>query len=631
MIASIPIPIALTGIVVLGVLAQWIAWRVRLPAIVLLLAVGIIVGPVLHVLDPDKIFGDLLFPVTSLSVAIILFEGSLTLRFREIHGLRGPILNLVTWGAAINIFVLTAAALYFLRAPIGIALLIGTIASVTGPTVVSPMLRAIRPKPVIDKVLRWEGIIIDPIGAILAVIALEFAMKGGSNGTWWVLGKLVLSGSLIGVFGALLLSGLLKRHLVPWYLRNVVTLAVLFTVFTASNTIAHEAGLLAVTVMGVMLANTRGLDMEDVLNFKESLTVLLVSLLFIILAARLDLSSFQTLGWGFPLFLIAVFFVARPMAVFASTTGSKLTMRERGLIAWIGPRGIVAAAVASLFALRLEAENVVGGELLVPAIFSIIIASVLVQSFTARRLALRWKLAEDQPLGVIIVGSGLVPVTIGQSLKKAGYNVTLADSNWDALKRARMADLKTYFGSVVSDHAEHHLDTTGVARLLAMSNRPGQNTLACLHFRSELGTDGVFALRTSEDHDKAKLTLTGSLKMPWLFDDRIDDVALEKAIESGAVIKTSKIKDNYSLADFKKQSAGLAIPLFAIDPKRRLVPFTSNKEPSVKSGWEIMALHMKPEHRVSVDAGTEHPEPNLPDPDIGEVQPDAEKRSATTA
>lgn len=595
MFAEIPIPLALTGIVVLGVLAQWVAWRVRLPAIVLLLAVGIIIGPVLHLLDPDKVFGDLLFPMTSLAVAIILFEGALTLRFREIHGLRGPILNLVTLGAAINIFVLTAAALYFLKAPFGVALLIGAIASVTGPTVVVPMLRAIRPTPVIDKVLRWEGIIIDPIGAILAVIALEFVMKGQSTGTWWVLGELVLSGSVIGALAALVLGGLLKRHLIPWYLRNVVTLAVLFTAFTASNMLAHEAGLLAVTVMGVMLANTRDLDMEDVLNFKESLTVLLVSLLFIILAARLDLGSFESLGWGFPLFLAAVFLVARPMAVFASATGSKLSMRERGLIAWIGPRGIVAAAVASLFALRLEAEHVPGGELLVPAIFSIIISSVLVQSFTARRLALRWKLAEEQPLGVIIVGSGAVPVAIGQALQKAGFVVTLADSNWDALRRARMAGLKTYFGSIVSDHADHHLDFTGVARLLAMSNRPAQNTLACLHYRSELGTDGVFALRTSEDHDKAKMTLTGSLKMPWLFDDRIDDVTLEKALDSGAVIKTSKLRDNYTLADMKKRSEGLAIPLFAISPKKRLVPFTSNSEPQAKSGWEIMALHLRPD------------------------------------
>lgn len=146
-----------------------------------------------------------------------------------------------------------------------------------------------------------------------------------------------------------------------------------------------------------------------------------------------------------------------------------------------------------------------------------------------------------------------------------------------------------------------------------MSNRPGQNTLACLHYRSELGTDGVFALRTTEDHDKAKLTLTGSLKMPWLFDDRIDDVRLQDAIESGAVIKTSKLKDNYTLADLKQRSEGLAIPLFAIDPKRRLVPFTSNQEPPVKSGWEIMALQMKPEHPVSVDADIAVPEPALPD------------------
>lgn len=612
MLDNLPIPLALTGIVVLGVLAQWIAWRARLPSIVLLLAIGIIIGPVLGLLDPDQVFGDLLFPVTSLSVAIILFEGSLTLRFREIHGLRGPILNLVTIGAAISIIVLTFAAVTFLQAPLPIALLIGAIASVTGPTVVVPMLRAIRPTPAIAKVLRWEGIIIDPIGAILAVIALEFALKGAHGDIGWVLGRLIVSGCVIGALGALVLGTLLKRHLVPWYLRNVVTLAVLFTAFTTSNLVAHEAGLLTVTVMGITLANMRGLDMEDVLSFKESLTILLVSLLFIVLAARLDLGSFHALGWGFPLFLATVLLVARPMAVFASATASKLSMRERGLIAWIGPRGIVAASVASLFALRLEAEDIAGGELLVPAIFSVIIASVLLQSFTARKLALRWKLAEEQPLGVIIVGSGKVPVCVGQSLQKAGFDVTLADSNWDALKRARMAGLKTYFGSVVSDHADHHLDFSGVARLLAMSNRPGQNTLACLHYRSELGTDGVFALRTSEDHDKATLTLTGSLKMPWLFDDRIDNGALEKAIEAGAVIKTSKLKDNYTLADLKQRSGGLAVLLFAIDPKRRLIPFTTQAEPAAKSGWEILALHMNPDLPAS-PASASMPEAARPD------------------
>ncbi len=595
MIDQIPIPIALTGIVVLGVLAQWIAWRIKLPSIVLLLAIGIFIGPVFHVLDPDKIFGDLLFPMTALSVAIILFEGSLTLRFREIHGLRGPILNLVTVGAAINIVIITACAYYFLKAPIGIAMLIGTIGCVTGPTVVGPMLRAIRPTPAVDKVLRWEGIIIDPIGAILAVIAMEFAVKDYHSEIGWVLAKLVASGLVIGLITAGVLGALLKRHLVPWYLRNVITLGFVMMAFTISNVLAHEAGLLAVTVMGVALANTRNLDMDDVLSFKESLTVLLVSLLFIGLAARLDLQSFAELGWGFPLFLLAIFFVARPLAVAVSTMRSKLSLRERGLIAWIGPRGIVAAAVASLFALRLEAENIRGGELLVPAIFSIIISTVLVQSFTARKLALRWKLAEEQPTGVIIVGSGSVPFAIGEALKIAGFDVTLADSNWEALKRARMAGLKTYFGRVVSDHAEHHLDFTGVARLLAMSDRPAQNTLSCLHYRSELGTDGVYALRTSEDHDKAKMTLSGSLKMPWLFSDQIDDVGLEKALTSGAVIKTSKLKDSYTLANLKSHFGENAILLFAIDPKKRLFPFTTAAEPSAKSGWEIMSLQLKPE------------------------------------
>lgn len=609
MASELSIPIALTGVLTLGVMAQWIAWRVRLPAIVLLLAIGILVGPVFGLLRPDEVFGDLLFPVTSLAVAVILFEGSLTLRFREIHGLRGPILNLVTLGAAINIIVISACAHYFLKAPLGVALLIGSIASVTGPTVVMPMLRAIRPAPSIDKVLRWEGIIIDPIGAILAVIAVELILKGQSPEIWWVLAKLLLSGTGFGVLAALCLAALFKRHLVPWYLRNVVTLGVLLVAFTASNTLAHEAGLLAVTVMGVMLANTGDLDMDDVLDFKESLTVLLVSLLFIVLAARLDLASFQALGWGFPLFLFAVLFVARPMAVFLSATGSKLSFAERGLIAWIGPRGIVAAAVASLFALRLEAEQVPGGELLVPAIFSIIIASVLVQSFTARRLALRLKLAEEQPMGIIIMGSTKGPVSVGQQLQKAGYDVTIADVNWDDLKRARMAGLKTYFGRLVSDHAEHHLDMSGISRLLAMSNRPSQNTLACLHYRGELGADGVFALRTGEDRDRAQMTLSGSLKMPWLFGERIDHPGLEAALDAGGTIKISRLKDNFTLADLKKRGEHV-IPLFAIDLKKRLIPFTSSGAPAAKSGWDIIVLNLKVEPAVvsSVDRPTDKTE-----------------------
>lgn len=606
---ELPLPWLMTAVVVLGVAAQWLAWRIRLPAIVLLLAIGILAGPVSGLLNPDKLLGDALFPIASLAVAIILFEGSLTLRFEEIHGLKGPIWNLVSIGALLNLVLIAAAAHLFLGAPVPIALLIGAICCVTGPTVVGPMLRAIRPRPSIDRVLRWEGIIIDPVGAVLAVLALELALSGYGDEIWWQLGRLMLVGSAFGFAFAVAIGICLRRHWIPWYLRSAVILGAVLLAFTSSNQFAHESGLLTVTIMGVVLANLRDVDLEDVLHVKETLTVMLVSLLFILLAARLDVSSFQRLGWGLPLFLLTVLFVARSIAVLLSTLGSKLSWKERGLIAWIGPRGIVAAAVGSLFALRLEHEQVPGGELLVPAVFSVIIASVLLQSFTARRLALRLGLAEAIPKGVLLVGSSHFACAFGVALKSRGFRVLMSDVNWDSLRKARMQGLDTYFGRIVSEHADKHLDTSGVAKLFALASRPNQNALACLHFKSELGTDGVLALRTAEDKSHSKGTLAGNLRAPWLFRKDLDYATLEAMIDQGARIRCHKLKEDFGLKEFRARFPD-ALGLLAITPKQQLLAFTHLGPPTLKSGYELMALHPQPA------AGEEAPMANKVEPGL---------------
>lgn len=603
---QLPLPWLMTAAVVLGVGAQWLAWRMRLPAIVLLLGIGIIVGPVLGLLNPDHLLGEALFPIASLAVAIILFEGALTLRIEEIHGLRGPIWNLVSIGALLNLVLIAAAAHLFLKAPVPMALLIGAICSVTGPTVVGPMLRAIRPRPSVDKVLRWEGIIIDPIGAVLAVLALELALSGYGDTIWWQLGRLMLVGSAFGFAFAWAIGICLRRHWIPWYLRSAVILAAVLLAFTCSNEIAHESGLLTVTIMGVVLANLRDVDLEDVLHVKETLTVMLVSLLFILLAARLDVSSFERLGWGLPLFLLVVLFIARTVAVFLSTLGSRLDWKERTLIAWMGPRGIVAAAVGSLFALRLESEQVPGGELLVPAVFSVIIASVLLQSFTARRLALRLGLAEAVPKGVLLVGSSHFACAFGLALKARGFRVLMADVNWDSLRKARMQGLDTYFGRIVSEHADKHLDTSGVAKLFALASRPNQNALACLHFKSELGTDGVLALRTAEDKGHSKGTLAGNLRSPWLFRKDVTHASLEELIDQGARIRGHKIKENFGLKEFRIRFPD-ALGLLAISPRQQLLAFTHQGAPPLKPGWELLALHPKPadtDTAIEVEAST---------------------------
>src|SRR3569623_1137618 len=353
----------LAAIGIIGIGCQWLAWWLKLPAILFLLLAGIGVGPLTGILQPDRLFGELLFPIVSLGVAVILFEGSLTLRLHEIKGLGSVVRNLVTIGALLTAVVIAVAARLLLNFPWELALLFGALVCVTGPTVIVPMLRTVRPKANLDNILRWEGIITDPLGALIAVLVYEFIVSGRGEQahTLGVFGKMLLAGGVCGAGGALLLATILRRHLMPEYLHNVATLALVLGVSALANYFQHESGLrtVIVTVMGMLLANMQDVPIDDILDFKESLSVMLISLLFIVLAALV--SSF----------------------------GSTLHWRERELLCWIAPRGIVAAAVSALFALRLE-DTIRRGRPAGAAHFMVIIGTVVLQSghcTAARQLA----------------------------------------------------------------------------------------------------------------------------------------------------------------------------------------------------------------------------------------------------
>jgi CPA1 family monovalent cation:H+ antiporter len=294
--------LTLAGIGLIGIACQWLAWRVRLPAILFLLLAGIVAGPVTGWLKPDKLFGELLFPFVSLSVAVILFEGALTLRFDRLRGLGQVVRRMVIAGLVITWLVCAASAWLFLGYSVELALLFGALVVVTGPTVIAPMLRVVRPKPAVAEVLRWEGIVIDPFGALLAVLVFEFLVARGEGAAWshtlmTFTGTLVV-GIGIGAIAGWLLGVLLRRHAIPDYLQNVFTLALVGGAFAASDSVVPESGLLAVTVMGMVLANLPRVHVEEILDFKESLSVLLISTLFVVLAARIELEQLQALGWG---------------------------------------------------------------------------------------------------------------------------------------------------------------------------------------------------------------------------------------------------------------------------------------------------------------------------------------------
>ncbi|MCH6551717.1 MAG: cation:proton antiporter, partial [Planctomycetes bacterium] len=378
--------LALAAVIVLGVGAQWLAWRLRIASILLLLLVGFFAGPVSGellgspIVDPDALLGDLLLPFVSLAVALILYEGGLTLRFAELGKDAGVVWRLVTLGAGLTGVLCGLAAWAVLGLSPPLAVLLGAVLVVTGPTVIVPLLNQIRPGGRVGAILRWEGIVIDPVGAMLAVLVFEVIVLGDPQGAAGhvvegLLRTLAVGGGF-GIAAGLGLAVILRYFWVPGNLENAVSLMFVVGVYTVAHAVQPESGLLAAVVMGVTLANQRLVDVRHIVEFKENLRVLLISSLFILLAARLEINDLLDIGWGGLLFVV-ILIVIRPLAVGLSTLGCGLSWKELAFISVMAPRGIVAAAVASVFALRLAEQGHEEASLLVPLTFLTIIGTVL--------------------------------------------------------------------------------------------------------------------------------------------------------------------------------------------------------------------------------------------------------------
>ena len=588
---TIELGLTLAGMLMIGFLAQWMAWRFRLPAILFLLLAGILLGPVSGLLQPDNLLGGLLFPMVSLAVALILFEGSLTLRLQELSGIGRAVRGLVSYGAVATLLLLALAAHLVAGLNWSVALLYGALGCVTGPTVISPMLRTLRPNSRIANTLRWEGIVIDPLGALFAVLIFEAVVSRQEGHTIGVFFATIGVGSGIGAVAAMIAAFLLRRQLIPEYLQNYAVLATVLLAFSVSNTLTHESGLLAVTIMGIALGNIRGVHIDDILDFKENLTTVLVSILFIVLAARLHWPLPPgMLAAGIGLFLIAQLLV-RPLTVALASVGSQMSWRERALIGWVAPRGIVAASVSALFALRLESLGMPGADALVPLIFTLIIGTVVLQSATARPLALWLRVAEPEPRGVLIFGSDHVARAIGKALHEADFRVVVADDEWEGVRRARMDGLTTFFGNPASPHAERHLDLTGIGRLLALSTHRERNSLACVHYRQEFGRTKVYRLRNltpQENTDRA--ALAGNLLAPPLFDETMTHGRFAEMLEQGWRIKSTRITATFDWPHFIEQYGSTSVLLFGVEENGLLRVASTKRELEPKPGWLVIVL-----------------------------------------
>lgn len=464
-----------------GMLAQSVARHLRLPGIVLLLATGVLLGPdVLGWVRPEAVAGGVPMLV-GFAVAIILFEGGLNLNLSRLKRQATVIRRLVTWGALITAAGAGLGAYGLLDWDWRLAVLFGALMVVTGPTVVTPLLRRIRLQQRVATVLEWEAVLIDPLGAILAAVTLDVVLHPSALGLGVGLlefGVRLGAGTLIGVAGGVLIAGALRlRHLVPEGLENVLTLSLVLVLYQVADLVQAESGILAVTVAGLVVGNVRTHGLRDLMEFKEQLTVLMIGVLFVLLAASVRLEDVRSLGWAGVLVVLLLMLVVRPVQVAICSLGTELSWRERLFVSWMAPRGIVAAAVASLFATVLTDAGVEGGAAFRAMVFLVIAATVLLQGLTGGPLAQWLRLRRPRDNGHVILGADALGRTLAGLVQESGDEVVLIDANPDHCEEARRQGFQALLGSGASEAVQLRADMESRAGALAVTANEEANFL----------------------------------------------------------------------------------------------------------------------------------------------------------
>ncbi len=585
----------LGAIVLLGIMSQWVAWRVRFPSIFLLLVVGFIAGPVTGLLRPDALMGDMLLPFVSFSVAVILFEGGLTLNIKELREIGGVVLALVIIGVLVTWVVGALAAFYLLDFNLKVSILLAAILTVTGPTVIGPLLRHIRPEGKVANILKWEGIVIDPIGALLAVLVFEgilaSSLQGATTSVLLSMSKTIVFGSLVGFVFAFLLVLFLKKFWIPDFLQESMTLSMVVGAFLVSDLLQHESGLFATTLMGIVVANQKYVSIKHIIEFKENLRVLIISVLFIILSSRLDLEVFNELSTVVVIFLMVLVLVARPLAVFLSTLKSTLKFREKIFLSWMAPRGIVAAAVSSLFALRLNELGVEQANVLVPVTFSVIVGTVAIYGLTAAPLARSLKLSQSNPQGVLFLGAQPLVQDMALAIMEHGFKAVVIDRNNNSVSEAKMKNIPAVYGNILSEHVLDEIPFSGIGKLMAMTPSEEANSLALFHFDEVFDREETYQInRNNDEEEGSRDMLPKHLKGRGLFGNEVDLDYLNTMFFEGAVIKSTPLTKDFNFEKYKEYYNNKLVPLFAVTKDKRLIVNSNDKKFEPLPGQTVISL-----------------------------------------
>lgn len=588
--------LGITAILGIGILAQLISWHLRIPSIILLLVFGMIAGPWTGWLKPDVLFGSsFLSSLITLAVGLILFEGGLSLCFKEISDVRQVTIRLILVGALISWGLTALAAILLLGIEPRLAILLGAILVVTGPTVMLPMLQAIRPNPPLDSILRWEGIMIDPLGATLAVLVFDSlllnSLSQAANHAVVALFKTIVFGGLFGFLAAWLLVWLLEHEWLPEFLSTTFTLSLVCVVLVAANHVQDESGLLAVTLMGLALGNQKKVIIRHVIDFSETLGLILVATLFVTLSARIRWEDLQQLGWGAFVFLLVMIVLVRPLSVILSTAGSSLSRSERWFIAVMAPRGIVAAAVASVFALRLQNAGYPSAQKLVPIVFLVIFGTVvfygLLTPIMARWLAVR----KENPQGILFVGAQSWVQALASLLQEEGFLVRLLDSNPHNVFAARMKGLDAQRKNVLSESALDAVLLGGIGRVLAVTPNDNVNSLAVVHFQHDFDKDQIYQIACHPLHAKdASQQRSETLRGRILFQSQLTQQDISQRFTNGSSFKRTRLTEQFTYDDWLHEYGTSAIPLFLIDETQQITPITSEQSISPSPGCTLISL-----------------------------------------
>lgn len=564
--------ISISALLLICLTCLFIAWRYTFPAIVLYAIAGILLGEVFGILHPHETLGEYYFGLIAVCVAIILFEGGLHLSFKGLRESKAGTLRMLLLSTPINFSLNVAAAHYIAGFSVGLSCIIAGLFTITGPTVVMPLLQQNKVKPKIGSMLKWEAIVNDPVGALLAVFAYEYLIYSSVNTTTDTLLSgvhffVVVAGiAAISVGASYLLKYAFSHGWVPEYLKQPTILTMVIALFAVSDLIQEEGGLIAVTAFGIALANSKFASYHDTKRFKEYIAILMVGVIFILISSTLKFEMMADIGNGAILFVVLAIFVTRPLSVFLATIGSNMSLKERIFVGWIAPRGIVCAVTAGLIAPKLIESGYAGATEILPVTFLMIFSTVTLHGFSMGWLSKHLDLAQHEH-GVLIIGSNAFSVELAKVFQRQKMPVLIADTNWHQLKQPRMANIPVHYGEILSEDAYYELDLEQYSYLILATSNVAYNSLIGANYAHLFGRNRIYHIDVELEKDgTSKDQFAHSLKGPVIADGVVLNDLVGHA-RRGWRAKAINLTEEYSLEQHDETSEGKQIPLFLINTK----------------------------------------------------------------